>query len=420
MWMILRLPKYLLSSPKMPRLCRVWNLMDVKLSYTACDLLLQLTRPPSFKDWTCIKQEPGTENIDMYPEKRSPNADQKSLVCYLTVMVLFQQLCRFGLCDVLFAQKSTPNSLCKCDTLAFVLSQLNLWHPPKNAGNILPRLCRVWNLMDAKLSCTACDLLLQLTRPPSFKDWTCIKQEPGTENIDMYPEKRSPNADQKSLVCYLTVMVLFQQLCRFGLCDVLFAQKSTPNSLCKCDTLAFVLSQLNLWHPPKNAGNILPRLCRVCNLMDAKLSYTACDLLLQLTRPPSFKDWTCIKQEPGTENIDMYPKKRSPNADQKSLVCYLTVMVLFQQLCRFRLCMSCLLRRALQSHSTWPLASNVGNILPRLCIVCSLVAAKHSYTVCDLLLKLTIGIGLASNKSQALKTLTCILKIGLQMRTNKA
>ena len=115
--------------------------------------------------WTCIKQEPGTENIDMYPKKRSPNANQKSLVCYLNVMGLFQQLCRFGLCDVLFAQRSTPNSLCKCDTLAFVLSQLNLWHPPKNAGNILPRLCRVWNLMDAKLSYTACDLLLQLTRP---------------------------------------------------------------------------------------------------------------------------------------------------------------------------------------------------------------------------------------------------------------
>ena len=95
---------------------------------------------------------------------------------------------------------------------------------------------------------------------------------------------------------------------------VLFAQKSTPNSSCKCDTLAFVLSQLNLWHPPKNGGNILPRLCRVWNLM----------------------------------------------------------------------------------------------------------AAKHSYTVCDLLLKLTIGIGLASNKSLALKTLTCILKSGLQMRTKKA
>ena len=212
-------------------------------------------------------------------------------------MVLFQQLCRFGLCDVLFAQKSTPNSLCKCDTLAFVLSQLNIWHPPKNAGNILPRLCRVCNLMDTKLSYTACDLRLQLTRPPSFKDWTCIKQEPGTENIDMYPKKRPPNANQKSLVCYLPLMVLFKQLCRFRLCDVLLAQKSTPNSLCKCDTLAFVLSQLNLWHPPKNVGNILPRLCRVWNLKDATHSYTACDLLLQLTRPPSFRYWTCIKQE---------------------------------------------------------------------------------------------------------------------------
>ena len=45
--------------------------------------------------------------------------------------------------------------------------------------------------------------------------WTCSKQEHGTENIKMYPEKRSP----KRLVCYLPLMVLFQQLCRFRLCD---------------------------------------------------------------------------------------------------------------------------------------------------------------------------------------------------------
>ena len=101
-----------------------------------------------------------------------------------------------------------------------------------------------------------------------------------------------------------------QQLCRFRLCDVLFAQKSSPKSLCKCDKLALLLAQLNLWQPPKNVESILPRLCRFCNLMAAKHSYpaTAWDLLLKLTRPPSFRYRTCIKQEPGTENIDIYHK----------------------------------------------------------------------------------------------------------------
>ena len=210
-------------------------------------------------------------------------------------------------------------SFCKCDKLALLLAQLDLWQHPKNVENILPRLCRFCDLMAAKHSypATACDLLLKLTRPPSFRYWTCIKQEPGTENIDMYPEEQSPNANQKRLVCYLALMVLFQQLCRFRLCDVLFAQKSSPKSLCKCDELALLLAQLDLWHPPKNVENILPRLCRVCNLMAAKHTYTVCDLLLKLTRPPSFRYWTCIKQEPGTENIDMYPEKQYRKVEER-------------------------------------------------------------------------------------------------------
>ena len=303
----------------LPRLCRFCNLMAAKHTYTVCDLLLKLTRPPSFRYWTCIKQEPGTENIDMYPEKRSLSANQKRLVCYRPLMVLFQQLCRFRLCDVLFAQKSSAKSLCKCDKLALLLAQLDLWQHPKNVENILPRLCRFCNLVAAKHSypATACDLLLKLTRPPSFRYWTCIKQEPGTENIDMYPEEQSPNANQKRLVCYLALMVLFQQLCRFRLCDVLFAQKRFPKSLCKCDKLALLLAQLDLWQHPKNVENILPRLCRFCNLMAAKHTYTVCDLLLKLTRPPSFRYWTCIKQEPGTENIDMYPEKQYRKVEER-------------------------------------------------------------------------------------------------------
>ena len=147
-------------------------------------------------------------------------------------------------------------------------------------------------------------------------------------------------------------MVLFQQLCRCRLCDVLFAQKSSPKSLCKCDKLALLLAQLDLWQHPKIVENILPRLCRFCNLMAAKHSYpaTACDLLLKLTRPPSFRYWTCIKQEPGTENIDVYPDERSPNANQKRLDCYLPLMVLFNSCAASDCVMSCLLRRALQSH----------------------------------------------------------------------
>ena len=65
------------------------------------------------------------------------------------------------------------------------------------------------------------------------------------------------------------------------------------------------------WPLASNVGNILPRLCIVCSLVASKHSYTVCDLLLKLTRPPSFRYWTCIKQEPGTENIDMYPEKQS-------------------------------------------------------------------------------------------------------------
>ena len=418
----------------LPRLCRVCNLMDTKHSYTACDLLLQLTRPHHSRVWTCIKQEPGTENIDMYPEKRSLNANQKSLVCYLTVMVLFQQLCRFGLCDVLFAQKSTPNSSCKCDTLAFVLSQLNLWHPPKNGGNILPRLCRVWNLMDAKLSYTACDLLLQLTRPHHSSIGLASNKSLALKTSTCILEKRSPNADQKSLVCYLSVMVLFQQLCRFRLCMSCLLRRALQTH--HVNVTHWLLSCLNL------TFGILPRMgetsCqgfgRVWNLMAAK-HFLYC---LWPAAEAYNRYWTCIKQEPGTENIDMYPKKRSPNANQKSLVCYLPLMVLFKQVCRFRLCDVLLAQKStpnslckcdtlafvLSQLNLWHPPKNAGNILPRLCRVWNLMDAKLSYTACDLLLQLTrphhSSIGLASNKSLALKTSTCILKSGLQMRTKKA
>ena len=127
---------------------------------------------------------------------------------------------------------------------------------------------------------------------------------------------------KKRLVCYLPLMVLFQQLCcvHARLCDVLFAQKSSPKSQCGCDKLLLVLAQPDLWHPPKNLRNILPRLCRVCNLMAAKHTDTVCDLLLKLTRPPSFRYWTCITQEPGTENIDMSHENWSPKVEESTQV----------------------------------------------------------------------------------------------------
>ena len=63
------------------------------------------------------------------------------------------------------------------------------------------------------------------------------------------------------------------------------------------DKLPLVLAQLELWH-------ILPRLCKVCNLVAAIIQtffhYTVCDPQVKPTMPPSFKHWTCIKQEPGT------------------------------------------------------------------------------------------------------------------------
>ena len=169
MWMILRLPKYLLSSPKMQETsCRgsaefaIWWTPNIPILLVTCCCSLQgliiqgldlhQTRAWHWKhrhvSWKAVSKC-GPQKPSLLPQR---NGSVPTAVPLRT-------------CDVLFAQKSTPNSLCKCDTLAFVLSQLNLWHPPKNAGNILPRLCRVWNLMDAKLSYTACDLLLQLTRP---------------------------------------------------------------------------------------------------------------------------------------------------------------------------------------------------------------------------------------------------------------
>ena len=52
-------------------------------------------------------------------------------------------------------------------------------------------------------------------------------------------------------------MVLFQQLCRFRLCDVLFAQKSSPKSLCKCDKLALLLAQLDALASSQECGKHL-------------------------------------------------------------------------------------------------------------------------------------------------------------------
>ena len=174
-----------------------------------------------------------------------------------------QQLCRFRLCDVLFAQKSSPKSLCKCDKLALLLAQLDLWQHPKNVENILPRLCRFCNLMAAKHAYTVCDLLLKLTRPPSFRYWNCIKSLALKTSTCIIRAVSKCEPKKASLLPPLNGPV--QQLCRFRLCDVLFAQKSSPKSLCKCDRLALLLVQLDLWHPPKNVENILPRLCRLCN-----------------------------------------------------------------------------------------------------------------------------------------------------------
>ena len=162
---------------------------------------------------------------------------------------------------------------------------------------------------------------------------TCIKPDPGT-----WQPRHSPKGIWALLDCFGTVL-------RWSKWELFSSWRPVPTAApCPCQTewcrvCSEELSKVKmwtgqigscLWHPPKNVGNILPRLCIVCSLVAAKHSYTVCDLLLKLTRPPSLNFWTYIKQEPGTENIDMHPEKQSSNANQKRLVCYLPLMVLFQ------------------------------------------------------------------------------------------
>ena len=114
------------------------------------------------------------------------------------------------------------------DKLPLVLAQLELWH-------ILPRLCKVCNLVAAIIQTflhhTVCDQLVKPTMPPSFRYWTCIKQEPGTENFNTCRKNPSPKADQQWLFSFTyPSMVLFQQLCLFHatLCDFLVVEKNSP------------------------------------------------------------------------------------------------------------------------------------------------------------------------------------------------
>ena len=78
---------------------------------------------------------------------------------------------------------------------------------------------------------TVCDQLVKPTMPPSFRYWTCIKQEPGTENFNTCRKNPSPKADQQWLFSFTyPSMVLFQQLCLFHatLCDFLVVEKNSP------------------------------------------------------------------------------------------------------------------------------------------------------------------------------------------------
>ena len=62
---------------------------------------------------------------------------------------------------------------------------------------------------------------------------------------------------------------------------------------CAIAKVQVVLTQLELWHPPKNVVKILLRLCRVYNLVAAIsqtfLHYTVCYLLVKPAMPTSFR-----------------------------------------------------------------------------------------------------------------------------------
>ena len=142
-------------------------------------------------------------------------------------------------------------------------------------------------------------------------------------------------------------------------------------------------------------------------------------MVVRLDKPPSSRNSYCFKLDPGVST-----------PFQKHLT--VSTSLASPPLSSSRNCWKCnRLYQWLFNVDDFAIAKvplvfsqDVENILPRLCRVCNLMDTKHSYTACDLLLQLTrphhSRIGLASNKSLALKTSTCILKSGLQMRTKKA
>ena len=123
---------------------------------------------------------------------------------------------------------------CAIAKVQVVLTQLELWHPPKNVVKILLGLCRVYNLVAAIsqtfLHYTVCYLLVKPAMPTSFRHWTCIKQEPGTENFNTCRKNPSPKADQQWLFSFTyPSMVLLKQLCLLHatLCDFLIVEKNS-------------------------------------------------------------------------------------------------------------------------------------------------------------------------------------------------
>ena len=230
-------------------------------------------------------------------------------------------------------RRSLQKSYLGSDQMPVVLAQLELWH-------ILPRIRKVCNLVAATIQTflhyTVCDPLVKPTMPPSFRYWTCIKQEPGTENFNTCRKNASPKADQHWLVSLHIPQWSCSNSCASSMphsvISWLLKELSKSRNL-GSDQMPVVLAQLELWH-------ILPRIRKVCNLVAATiqtfLHYTVCDPLVKPTMPPSFRHWTCIKQEPGIENFNTCRKNASPKADPHWLFSFTyPSMVLFQQLCLF-------------------------------------------------------------------------------------
>ena len=288
-----------------------------------CSTAAEFLRQKSFmaatsynRYWTCSKQEPGTENIDMYPEKQSSNANQKRLpplngLVPRGVPCPCQTVWCLACSEELFKLIMWMWQIASC-----LVSTSPLASSPECGKHLAEALHSLQSGgRQTFLSCYACDLLLKLARPPSSGIGLASNKSLALKISLCIPKKQSPNANQKRLVCYLPLMVLFP--------------RGVP---CPCQTVWCLacseeLFKLIMWmwqiasclvstSPLASSPECGKHLAEALHSLQSGgrqtfLSCYACDLLLKLTRPPSSNFWTSIKQEPSTENIVMYREKSS-------------------------------------------------------------------------------------------------------------